>query len=322
MPRGGHRGFFLATPKDKFKSRWKRFYKRVYRPRSGGNDVDRPGHAEWLQPPDYVPSPWRLRIQHDSSKELMNYHWRTYRQTFNQFMRPAMLCKSPAAVDTVLRALDAGRSGGAESGFGRIETAPWHRDSKDDVHDQQHPEQVPKHIFNVLQAQAGRSSSSSATSTLEDGDLRRNNFFEEHLMTAAVGGSYPIEADGKRSNTCVPESFPVQRLAELLEEKEIVWMYGQNKPRARTARKQFGEEAKRDRGRFPAIDEHATLIDDLDNKEILRLAHSTKSRRQPKWKEIVYEEKKGHRSYLRRKQVLTDEVKARMGVIRQTLESA
>lgn len=55
--------------------------------------------------------------------------------------------------------------------------------------------------------------------------------------------------------------------------------------------------------RFPFIDESASLVDDLHLRDILKLGHRTNSRRLPRWKEIQYEHKKGHRSFLRRRQV-------------------
>merc|ERR1712217_788698 len=97
------------------------------------------------------------------------------------------------------------------------------------------------------------------------------------------------------------DTFPVRRLRELVEEWELVWENGQNNPRAAARRKKASPEDEGvDRGRFPYIDEQAGLLDELSLNEILRLNYKTKSRHHPKWKEIRYEMKRGHKQYLRR----------------------
>jgi len=109
-----------------------------------------------------------------------------------------------------------------------------------------------------------------------------------------------------------PETFAVRRLYELCEEKELVWDRGQQDPH-----KDRRAEEEQAHGRFPRVDEQASLVDDLQLKDILKLRHKTNRRRHPKWIEITYQYKKWHQQYLRRKAMLEDEVKARMGVIKQ-----
>lgn len=268
----------------------------------------------------------------------LNYHERVYSKHLYRYMRPAQFCHTPIASDAILRILDAGRSGGACSGYGRIETAPWqqpsrggHMDAEEDESHQKrkHPEHVPAHIFNAIQEKASSSSSARARARQPVEGAGEQRPFEEYLKTAAVGPSswHKATAFGGAFDSEAKahvEHFPIVRLSELLEEKEIVWTFGQNKPRSRASRPAQGLDGQvvRDRGRFPTIDEQASLIDELTQKEILKLAYKRRSRRHPKWQEIAYEAKKGHKSFLRRRQVLLDEVKARMGVLRQALQDA
>lgn len=283
-------GLWKPTPKDIFKSRWKRFYKRTYRMRNRSNRPDRAGpHAAPKSNPDGVPSPWRLLMSNEYFGDQLPPDVRGKRITHyssneNLLLRPMMNCKSPAALHTMLRCLDPGRRGGADSGLGRNETARCEPGQK--------LEHVPEHLFNVLKGQSDKNEGSG-------------DFFM--AMTA------------EWSDKDASLRFPVRRVQELVEEWELVWEAGQNNPNAERRPPKGDELNEVDRGRFPYIDEQAGLLDDLKLDDILKLSHRTKNRRHPKWREIAYEYKKSHIQYLRRRQMNLDEAKARMGVMRQAL---
>jgi len=299
MPRGGHMGLWKPTPKDIFKSRWKRFYKRCYRPRKLGNNVDAPTpHPQQASGfPDGVPSPWKLNyslgnfpegnIPQDMRRGAAN----TYRANIGAYLRPIELAREGTAQDVILRCLDAGRRRGAasNSGYGRLE-ARWGRTavSESESSSTRHMGQevyddtddhVPNHILTLQRHQR---------STGDQQEAEREPFTTQ---------------------------FQFRRLYELCEEKEIVWDGGLNDPRRLDA----SDSGAGGRGHFPYIDEKAGLLDELMLKDILRLGHRTNSRRHPKWTEIQFWYKKWHRQYLRRREMLKDEVKSRMGVLKQAL---
>lgn len=291
-------GLWKPTPKDHFKSRWKRFYKRNYRLRSQTNAPDRPGpHAQPRYNPDGVPSPWKLLYSTENypgnelPPDIRPFRITHYAQNERRFLLPMENCRGGAAQDVVLRTLDpSSRRGGADSGYGRPETAPW---------GDKQPEHMPEHIVNII-----KSAHETQGGAVDDND---QDFLQ--LLLGSVAESKTVH------------TFPLRRLRQLVEEWEIVWENGQNNPRA-ASKKTNTLEGGPDRGRFPFIDEQAGLLDELTLKDILRLNYKTKSRHHPKWREIRYDMKRGHRQYLRRKQMNDDEAKARMGVIRQALASA
>lgn len=304
MPRGGHFGLWKPQ-KDFFKSRWKRFYKRCYRKRNtAGNGPDRAGpHEQPRHTPDGVPSPWKLMYSVDNFKGLppptdARSTTNEYIHNLRRFLRPFSECRQPRGTQAVLRALDPGRHG-TDSGNGRLETIPLTTDRW-----KAGPEHMPQHILNLMNPK-GRSSASEETE-------------DTSFLMKVVGVTEDRRAQG---------TFPVRRLYELVEEHEIVWKDGLNKVGASSAKARKDGKDKdgaeleevKDRGRFPFIDEQASLIDELGLQEILKHRHRINSRRHPKWREIQYENKKGQKSYLRRRQMGLDEAKARMGVIRQTL---
>lgn len=295
MPRGGHHGLWKPTPADIYRSRWKRFYKRSHRFRTPGNNPDRAGpHEQPRWHPDVVPSPWRIQyslrgFEPSMPPDARPYFDRAYTDNLKRFLRPATSCNfdNRSGRDLILRCLDPGRRGGAHSGYGRPEVG--------------NATMVPDYLENLIKDEAEKTKS--------------EHFLEKLLMTPE-----------KQSEVQQPQVFYVRRLAELLEEKEIVWAKGQTDPKANLGRSKIrqdliggtpGEEVNR--GQFPYVDEQASLIDSLELREILRLRHRTNKRRHPKWLEITYQYKKWHKQYLRRRAMLQDEVKARMGVLRQAV---
>jgi len=118
----------------------------------------------------------------------------------------------------------------------------------------------------------------------------------------------------------------VARFYELCEEKEILWhdvavntrgrpLGGQQGPRGA---EQQGDAARGpDRGHFPYIDEQAALVDELRLDEVLRLRHRRNERRHPKWIEKAYQTRQRHKKYLHRRAINLDEIKERMGVLKQ-----
>jgi len=309
-------GLWKPTPKDIFRSRWKKFYKRTYRARTKTNTPDRPGpHPQPINNPDGVPSPWRLLYSNENFDPKLPpdmKSWRYgpnghYAQNMRTFMRPMQQCQEGAVRDCILRSLDPGRRGGtaADSGLGRAELTPWgaqgsvrRRTAAEEAEGRKIPEHLPEHIYNAVKAK-------SVELEGQEADAERGLAFLDRLTTEA------------RQN-----QMPVRRLQELVDEYEMVWENGQNNPRAGNNRNKPQDEAGIDRGRFPFIDEQAGLLDELNLKEILRLNYKTKSRHHPKWREIRYDFKKGHIQYLRRREMNRDEEKARMGIMRKTLQDA
>lgn len=293
MPRGGYFGLFRQNPQaDIYRSRWKRFYKRSYRPRTPFNLPEAPpphpqptwgrGDNEDQVHPDGVPSPWVLQYSLSNFEKLPTDARRTaqrhYDFNFRSFMNGAMKCSpNPVAQDVILRCLDRGRKGGADTGLGRPEAGlSW-------------DDRAPIHLRNIFDTEAEKS---------DDG-----------VQFLSI-----LQNEG--SNT---DQFHNRRLYKLLEEKEIVWERGQLDVRKLSKRGAEGE-SDGSRGNFPFVDEQASLIDDLQLREILRLRHRINRRRHFKWIAIRYQYKKWHAQYLRRRDMVLDEAKARMGVLRQTAE--
>jgi len=307
MPRGGHFGLWKPTPKDIFKSRWKKWYKRCYRWRTPGNEPDRaPPHIGALLrdgPPDGVPSPWKLHYSVDNfsavrPSDLRRYAYRAYESNVGDFLLPYRNCRQPALRDAVLRSLDWGRRGVSDSGLGRAEVVRFGASEPTSQGGREAaavPELLPKHIHAAILSKAAK---------------------EKEL------GSF-MEVLTQESHS---DWFPVRRLYELCEEKEIA--FGgmlERKPRGGGAdgggagRGGTGDglsEKPTDRGRFPYVDEKASLIDEVNLNQILRLRHKTNSRHHPKWREVRYTFKKWQQQYLRRRHMLKEEEKERMTAIK------
>lgn len=220
---------------------------------------------------------------------------RHYWENERLLLKPQEHSRSGIVRDTVLRSLDPGRRGVADSGDGRPEMAKWGDAGKWEAR----PDHLPQHICNVMKSR-------------HDDDRKVDEESQDFLDTLF----------GMNRDTYRMDRFPMRRLRTLVEEWELVWENGQNNPRAARQKKASQEDEGVDRGRFPYIDEQAGLLDELSLPEILRLNYKTKSRHHPKWKEIRYDQKRGHTQYLRRRQMNQDEAKARMGVIRQALADA
>eukprot|EP00930_Biecheleria_cincta_P059506 TRINITY_DN45223_c0_g1_i1.p1 TRINITY_DN45223_c0_g1~~TRINITY_DN45223_c0_g1_i1.p1 ORF type:complete len:317 (+),score=68.07 TRINITY_DN45223_c0_g1_i1:53-952(+) len=297
MPRGGHMGLWKPTPKDIFKSRWKRFYKRSYRPRKAGNNVDDfPPHrqADFIED---VPSPWKLNYARSNfgagrqPLDMRKLAARTYNSNYGDYMRPAFSAREGEPLEAVLRCLDAGRGrhGAGSSGLGRLEVS-WM--------------QAPQ----AAEASSSRDRPPSASQELQDPG------FPPHILKIMRHCAEEQERSKVGLLQDQLQTFQVRRLYQLCEEKEIVWDKGLNDPR----RIQAGDDGG-DRGHFPYIDEQAGLLDELQLKDILRLAHRRKERRHPKWRELQFWYKKWHQQYMRRREMLKDEAKARMGVLKQAV---
>lgn len=285
MPRGGHKGLWKPTPLDFFRSRWKRFYKRSYRPRSGGaNNPDwLPPHPQATYNNDGVPSPWKLQYSLRNfppgsfPPDARGFAQQAYEQNFFKLMQPYRRCTDPVAMDIVMRCLDPGRHGGGDTGYGRTEVEPTLAQSADV---DQSSKGVPQHLYNMLGA---------------SGDESDQQFYNTLKTTSSD-----------------PDTFHIHRLRELCEEKQIVYLAGKKPDFNRNQ----GNESDH---RFPFVDEQAGLLDELNLKDILRLRYKTNSRRHPKWTAIKETYKRWHRLYLRNKAVLEDEAKARLGVKKQQL---
>ncbi|CAE7508543.1 unnamed protein product [Symbiodinium natans] len=121
-------GIWKPLPKDIFKSRWKRFYKRSWRTRTGGNSIDRrPPHIQAHYVED-VPSPWKFHVYPKETGEtqtpIHNAAFTKYRLAIQRYLAPARDCAEGTASDVILRCLDAGRRGSASlSGLGKLEAA-------------------------------------------------------------------------------------------------------------------------------------------------------------------------------------------------------
>lgn len=316
MPRGGHMGLLKPTPKDIFRSRWKRFYKRCYRKRSQTNAPERPGpHFQPMTTPDGVPSPWRLLYASDNFEfkklppDIRPHRMKHYSMNERAFLKPMEECRDGIVRDCILRSLDPGRRGVAgDTGYGRAELTPWAAEAMKfgrrgaQEKGRELPEHLPEHIYNLIRSRS------------VEGEDKRDEDAGLDFLDRVLGKDCVNPPQMQR--------FPVRRLQQLLEEWELIWENGQNNPRAGNDRNKPQDEQGIDRGRFPFIDEQAGLLDELNLKEILRLNYKTKSRHHPKWREIRYEFKKGHRQYLRKKDMNDTEKKARMGIIRKALQDS
>lgn len=239
--------------------------------------------------PDGVPSPWVLQYSLSNFEKLPTDARRTaqrhYDFNFRSFMNGAMKCgPNPVAQDVILRCLDRGRKGGADTGLGRPEALLSTVEDRTTLYDK-----APIHLRNIFESEAEKSS--------------------ENVGFLSILRSEASETD----------QFHNRRLYKLLEEKEIVWERGQLDVRKLSKRGTEGE-SDGSRGNFPFVDEQASLIDDLQLREILRLRHRINRRRHFKWIAIRYQYKKWHAQYLRRRDMVLDEAKARMGVLRQSAE--
>lgn len=307
MPRGNHKGFWRPNDTaDIYRSRWKRFYKRCYRPRSPLNNPDDPpphfqpqwGRDPKAKPifPDGVPSPWVLQYSLDNfggrerePPDAKRFANQSYEWAKRNFHNPAMRANNSIARDLIIRSLDPGRKGGSDTGYGRAEVScTW-------------GESGPAHLQKLLHEEVNKS--------------KDKNYAEDFLTT--LKEMQPYGAGNNVTPSPYTEYFYNRRLYKLYEEKEIAWLGGQLDVR-KLARK--GGDGTAERGHFPYVDEQASLIDDLQLKEILRFSrHRINRRRHFKWLEISYQYKKWHQQYLRRRAVLLDEAKARMGVLKETL---
>lgn len=339
MPRGGHFGLWKPTPKDIFKSRWKRFYKRTYRDgriyRGNSPDVGVPKQP--LGNHDAVPNPWKLlvstgkwsddkvrwpqdlkyteymenqRQEKRDSKKKENPTPKTMGQraaeATKQYLKPAEECINPAGRETILRVLDSGRRGGGDSGFGRLGPVTTVATSNDN---RLHAPHLPFHIFEKMEAyRRGQNTKQFLEIVKQRSDAKDQKGSEDGEEVDQTGLPLPLD-------------FPVRRLEELMHEQEIVWDGGLQKPKDDN---KYGEAGGGEisRGHFPYIDEQASLVQEFTLSDILRLAHKTKSRRHPKWLTFQFEQKKRHSAYLRRREMNNDEAKRKMGVLRQAMSSS
>lgn len=227
-----------------------------------------------------MPSPWVLQyslgnFQDGQPPDGKRYAQKAYQHNATKYLNPAKICHNPTGKDLILRCLDVGRRGGADTGYGRPETGtPW-------------IESGPAHLRNLFEKEAEKDDES--------------NDFLATLQESSNAGS--------------TDTFHSRRLYNLVEEKEIVWLGGQLDTRKMSNRSSQGG-GDSSRGHFPFVDEQASLIDDLQLREILRLRHRINKRRHFKWIAIRYQYKRWHSQYLRRRAMMLDEVKARMGVMR------
>lgn len=179
--------------------------------------------------------------------------------------------------DYLFRCLDRGRNGGFNSGYGRAEA------------NQSSSTTVP-HIWNILKTHVPQEDTGSEFISLLKGEEAHRHW----------------------------NYFAVKRLMELCEEKEIVWERGRmpdrDGPMKRKPNPDQADKELLERGHFPFVDEQASLIDELALKDILRVRHKTNRRRQPYWIEYQYQHKQKHQQYLRRREMLKDEAKARLGL--------
>eukprot|EP00928_Gymnodinium_smaydae_P014227 TRINITY_DN1517_c0_g1_i2.p1 TRINITY_DN1517_c0_g1~~TRINITY_DN1517_c0_g1_i2.p1 ORF type:complete len:380 (+),score=64.08 TRINITY_DN1517_c0_g1_i2:148-1140(+) len=251
----------------------------------GANSVDLPGpYRQSDEHHDGVPSPWRLQYAASNfgghlPVDMRRQGFQMYNLNLKMFMKPATMSNNPTARDAVLRALDPSRHmRGNDSGLGRTGMRrKFKEDGNANDQDQEHHAHVPSHIFALA---------------------KQNIETHQDLVNALI-----------RDET---ESFAVKRLYELCEEKEIVWSWGQRDPNV-----DRNDGASGDHGRFPHVDEQANLVDELKLDAILKLRHKTNGRRRQKWTEIQYEFKRRHQQYLRRRHILQDEMKARLGVLKE-----
>lgn len=249
-------------------------------------------------------------------------------------MKPALLCQSEIGRHTVLRALDGGRRGGGDSGFGRLETSPLQQDL--------HDSHLPSHIWETILKAEGKDKKKSqpaapVQATNDDADLPSDQRSESEAPpkdeeedfdekkgdqrddAVADFASVLFDSDVKQGKKAF-RMFYVRRLQELLEEEKIVWAGGLNKPREQDPFADAKDPTKVNRGHFPYIDEQVGLIAELQLKTILQKAHRINGRRHPKWLAIQQVHKRGRANYERRRQMQRDEAKSRMGVFRQALQ--
>lgn len=284
MPRGGHKGAWFPTPSDIYKSRWKIFFKRNYRPRSGGNFPDNPRpHLMGRNDHDFVPAPWKLHMQLAAGQGLPPAFRRDafflHLDNSRTYMNPVTLAQNPIGRDCIVRCLDAGRRG-TESGVGRAEIMPSTQTlAMSDEAALVKEEIMPTHVQKALR-----------DSAVHTGQQQFYRDLEKALEET--------------------ESFNVRRLYELCEEKEIRW------PRPPRPRRQIGEH-----GIFPYVEEKGSLVNNLFLNQITRLRHRTRRRKLPKWIAIESQMKHNHQQYLRRRQMLSDEAQARFGVMRKAMET-
>ncbi|CAK0790416.1 unnamed protein product, partial [Prorocentrum cordatum] len=291
--------------KDIFRSRWKRFYKRCYRPRTRGKTVDLPPpHEQGKLNTDGVPAPWKLRVSVQDAEmppESRRLAWQLYRSNFYDYTRGEQWSKSNQlqqmqalgdahALNHVLRCLDPGIRRRCDSGYGRPETMAEFS-----------PDSVPEHVYNEIAERAKQ----------EGGKAQE---FLDNLqgMAGMKEGGF--------------ETFPEARFYELCEENETLWHEVAVNARGRPlgdwqgprGAEQQGDAARGpDRGHFPYIDEQAALVDELRLDEVLRLRHRRSERRHPKWIEKAYQAKPRHEKYLHQRAISLDEIKERMGVLKQ-----
>jgi hypothetical protein len=251
--------------------------------------------------PDGVPSPWILQysLSNESYKgvkppDSRRSAHRAYEWNIRNLMNPALICLNSVGQDLILRSLDAGRKGGADTGWGRPETGATT------------VETAPAYLRKIFEDECQQD---------------EGNYFLQNLDAAQPVGTGASTSNYDSSGMST-DLFHNRRLYKLVEEKELVWDGGQIDFR-KMAKNRGAAEASGDgageRGHFPYVDEQASLIDDLQLREILRIRHRMNRRRHFKWIEMSYQYKKWHQQYLRRRAMANDEVKARMGVLRQTL---
>merc|ERR1712050_122876 len=91
----------------------------------------------------------------------MKYAQNAYRDNVKRFLNPAMVCVNSDGRDVILRCLDPGSHGGADSGYGRacVGTGEiFRRGNKHNPDTQQtrSPDIVPTHIFNKIKEEADK----------------------------------------------------------------------------------------------------------------------------------------------------------------------
>ncbi|CAE7743827.1 unnamed protein product [Symbiodinium sp. CCMP2592] len=189
MPRGTHRGLWKPLPKDIFKSRWKTFYKRCFRPRSVGNTVDRrPPHIQATFTED-VPSPWKFHLYpnqagNDLIAPIDNSAFKAYGNVVGTYLKPAYDASEGTASDVVLRCLDAGRRGsGSLSGLGRPEAVSGTRDI----------ELAPQHIRAQLTKLCGK--------TPEEVIAKQTRFFKVRRLMNLLEEQEIVWTSGRRLQT-------------------------------------------------------------------------------------------------------------------------
>jgi len=269
------------TPKDIFRSRWKRFYKRCHRFRTAGvNTLD----ASLSTPPKYdhdsVPSPWRLHYSplnyngdysgYPLDQKLSGAY--LYAKSFKKYMSPADQCNNDAARDAIMRCLDAGRRGGAESGLGRPVVF---------VGISEEPS-VPgtEHLHEIIKG------------FIEESKQDQNEAFKKALRTES-------------------DVFAVRRLYEVCDEWETVWEKAANNT---------DDENSDDEGRFPYVNEDATLVGQVRMNDILRVRHRTNWSSKPYWVEYRYQKKKRKQKYLRLRHVKKEEEKRAANIVQNMME--